>query len=100
MDFIDRLEFEILTIPKNDYVIFKTEKAKRPIGDYVEMRKRIVKEWLPDSIYQFRNAPELTVMHWRPKGEWEKERYIMCKLVVFQITFEAIIAKDYGSIIC
>ena len=88
VDFIDRLEFEILTIPKNDYVIFKTEKAKRPIGNYVEMRKRIVKEWLPDSIYQFRNAPELTVMHWRPKGEWAKERYIEICLPVEKRTEE------------
>lgn len=24
----------------------------------------------------FANAPEVVAMHWRPNGEWAKERYI------------------------
>ena len=76
VDFMDKMGFETLIIPKQTYVIFETEKKKRPIGDYTDIRKRIVTEWLPTSNYVFANAPEIVAMHWRPKGEWEKERYI------------------------
>lgn len=76
VDFMDKMGFETLIIPKQTYAVFETEKKKRPIGDYTDIRKRIVTEWLPMSNYVFANAPEVVAMHWRPKGEWEKERYI------------------------
>jgi len=76
VDFMDKMGFETLIIPKQTYAIFETEKKKRPISDYTDIRKRIVTEWLPMSNYVFANAPEVVAMHWRPKGEWEKERYI------------------------
>ena len=76
VDFMDKMGFETLIISKQTYVVFETEKKKRPIGDYTDIRKRIVTEWLPTSNYVFANAPEIVAMHWRPKGEWEKERYI------------------------
>ena len=76
VDFMDKMGFEIITILKQTYAIFETEKKKRPIVDYVDIRKRLVTEWLPTSNYVFANAPEVVAMHWRPKGEWEKERYI------------------------
>ena len=76
VDFMDSLGFETLIIPEATYGIFETEKKKRPIADYEDIRKRIVTEWLPSSGYVFTDAPEMVVMHWRPSGSWEKERYI------------------------
>ena len=73
---MDKMGFETLIIPKKTYAVFETEKKKRPIADYTDIRKRIVTEWLPTSGYVFANAPEVVAMHWRPKGEWAKERYI------------------------
>ena len=79
VDFMNKMGFETLIIPKQTYAVFETEKKKRPIADYTDIRKRIVTEWLPTSDYVFANAPEVVAMHWRPKGEWAKERYIeMC----------------------
>lgn len=49
---------------------------KRPIDEYIDIRKKIVSEWLPNSKFVFSNAPEIVAMHWRPKGEWENERFI------------------------
>lgn len=76
VDFMDKMGFETLVIPKQTYAVFETEKKKRPLSDYTDIRKRIVTEWLPTADYVFANAPEVVAMHWRPKGEWAKERYI------------------------
>ncbi len=74
--FMDKMGFETIVIPKQTYVVFETEKKKRPITDYTDIRKKIVTEWLPSADYIFANKPEIVAMHWRPNGEWEKERYI------------------------
>ncbi len=52
--------------------------------DYIEenVTKKIVTEWLPSSDFVFVNAPEVAVMHWRPSGEREKERYIEIRLPI------------------
>ncbi len=76
VDFMDKLGFETLTIPRQKYVVFKTEKCKRPIADYEEIRKNIISEWLPETTHTFVEAPELVIFHWRPLGDWQKERYI------------------------
>lgn len=76
VDFMDKMGFETIVISKSLYAVFKTERKKRPIRDYVDLRKKIITEWLPSSDYLFSNAPEMVIMHWRPQGEWEKERYI------------------------
>ena len=76
VDFIGKMGFETIVIPNQTYVVFETEKKKRPVADYGELRKKIVTEWLPTSNFIFANAPEVVAMHWRPNGEWEKERYI------------------------
>ncbi len=76
VDFMDKMGFETLVIPKQTYAVFETEKKKRPLSDYTDIRKKIVTEWLPTSEFTFANAPEIVAMHWRPNGEWAKERYI------------------------
>ena len=76
IEFMDKLGFETLVIPKTLCAIFETNKKKRPIGDYIDIRKKIITEWLPSSDYMLANLPEVVVMHWRPNGMWEKERYI------------------------
>jgi AraC family transcriptional regulator len=82
VDFMDKMDFEIIVIPKQTYVVFETEKKKRPIADYTEIRKKIIAEWLPSTNYVFTNKPEVVAMHWRPNGEWEKERYIEIRLPI------------------
>lgn len=76
VDFIKTLGFETIVIPNSLYAVFKTEKKKHPIFDYTDIRKKIVTEWLPSPDYLLANAPEVVIMHWRPQGEWAKERYI------------------------
>ncbi len=76
VDFIDKMGFVTIVIPKQTYAVFETEKKKYPILDYTEIRKQIVTSWLPNSNYVFEDAPEVIAIHWRPKGEWTKERYV------------------------
>ena len=82
VDFMDKMGFETIVIPKQIYVIFETEKKKRPVKDYADIRKRIVTEWIPSTDFAFKNAPEVVAMHWRPNGEWAKERYIEVRLPI------------------
>ena len=76
VDFMDKMGFETLIIPENTYAVFETQRKKRPVIDYIDIRNRIVSEWQNSSGYVFADAPELVIMHWRPKGDHEKERYI------------------------
>lgn len=82
VNFMDKMGFETLVIKKQTYVIFETEKKKRPIPDYNNMRNKIVTEWLPSTDYVFANKPEVVAMHWRPNGDWSKERYIEIRLPI------------------
>lgn len=76
VDFMDKMGFETIVIPKSLYAVFKTERKKRPVCDYVDIRKNIITEWLPSCDYLLADAPEVVIMHWRPQGEREKERFI------------------------
>lgn len=76
VDFIDKLGFEKIIIQRQTYAVFQTEKMKKPISEYIDIRKRIVTEWLPSSDYFLAEAPEIVALHWRPNGIWEKERYV------------------------
>ena len=76
VDFMDKMNFETIVIPKALCAVFETSRKKRPIADYVDIRKKIITDWLPSSGYMLANAPETVVMHWRPHGDWEKERFI------------------------
>lgn len=82
VDFIDKLGFETLVIPKRTYAVFKTAKSKRPISEYIDLRRKIVCDWLNMSPYVLVPAPEVVAMHWRPKGEWTKERFIEIRIPI------------------
>jgi len=75
IDNMESMGFENLTVPKNTYVVFTTEESIRPISEYCDIRKRIVSEWLPSSGYQFADAPEVVIYHWK-SGEERTKRYI------------------------
>lgn len=76
VDFMDTLGLETIVIPKTLYTVFETERKRRPVCDYVHLRKKIVTEWLPFSDYSLADAPEVVRLHWRPQGDRAKERYI------------------------
>ena len=57
--------FEIINLPKRFCAVFPTERTKRPTQEYIDIRKRIVTEWLPTSDYRLADAPEVIEIHWR-----------------------------------
>ncbi len=75
--------FENITVPKQTYAVFTTENQPYPVDDYVDIRKRIVSEWLPANNFEIANAPEISVYHWFPKNEKE-ERFIEIWLPIVQ----------------
>ena len=72
-EYADR--FEHVHIAPQTYVIFETERAEFPHMHHMELRRRIVSEWLPTSGYELSDAPEITLVHWYPKPDTHK-RYI------------------------
>lgn len=66
--------YENITIPKQTYAIFETERCSYPTTVFLDLRRRIIAEWLPNSGYQLANAPEVIVTHWY-RGENSKNRY-------------------------
>lgn len=71
----DAKRFEMIEIPKTTYAVFETEKSKFPTMQHLELRKKIIGEWLPSSGYQLANGAEISLMHWYKKPHRE-ERYI------------------------
>ena len=76
VDFVPALGLTTLCLPARKYAVFYTQKKKRPIADYEDIRAKIVTKSFPSAEYALAAAPELILLHWRPQGEWEKERYI------------------------
>ena len=66
--------FENIEIPKCTYAVFETERCEYPTVVFLDLRKQIASEWLPNSGYQLANAPEIVVTHWY-KGENRSKRY-------------------------
>ena len=66
--------YENITIPKGTYAIFETERCAYPTQIFLELRKKVASEWLPNSGYVLKDAPELVVTHWY-RGEKRKQRY-------------------------
>lgn len=74
-EYMQEFGFENIIVPKQTYAIFTTEEQAYPVKDYMDIRKRIVSEWLPANSYEIKNAPEISVYYWFPKATKEK-RYI------------------------
>ena len=66
--------YENITIPPCTYAVFETEKCAYPTMVFLDLRRKIASEWLPNSGYQLKDAPELVVTHWF-EGERRKQRY-------------------------
>ena len=66
--------FENIVIPQCTYAIFETERCSYPTTIFLDLRKKIASEWLPNSGYQLANAPELVVTHWF-RGNKSNQRY-------------------------
>ena len=60
---------EEIRIPKQQYVVFETQRSSQPIEEYINIRQNLVTDWMPSSGYQFANSPELALLHWRPITE-------------------------------
>lgn len=84
VDFMEDMGFENITIPSRTYAIFETKRTKKPMDSYIDIRNRIMSQWLPDSGYRLANSPELVVLHWRPADK-ENDRYIEIRLPVEKI---------------
>lgn len=65
-------KLEIINLPKRYCAVFSTEKMKKPISQYEDIRKRIVTEWLPVSDYQLADAPEVIELHWRTANRCDR----------------------------
>lgn len=71
----DAARFENVVIPAHTYVACETEQVQYPVTIQMDLRKKIVEEWLPSSGYVLADAPEISVTHWFRKPDNEK-RYI------------------------
>ncbi len=56
-------KLETLLIPAETYVSMETTQSVDYMNEQAELYKRMVEEWLPDSGYLLKNAPELTILH-------------------------------------
>ncbi len=71
VDFMSKMDFEEIRIPKQQYVVFETQRSSQPIEEYINIRQNLVTDWMPSSGYQFANSPELALLHWRPLADKE-----------------------------
>ena len=74
-EFMHGFGFEHVTVPKQTYAIFSTERQFSPISDYLDIRKRIVSEWLPSTDWELAEGPEIAVYYWF-SGEAKEKRFI------------------------
>ncbi len=82
-EYMREFGFENITVPKHTYAVFTTVNQPSPVEEYIDIRKRIVSEWLPANNFEIANAPEISVYHWFPKNEREK-RFIEIWLPIIQ----------------
>ncbi len=74
-EYMKEFGFENIIVPKQTYAIFSTEQKPYPTNDYMDIRQKIVSEWLPSTDWLIADAPEISVYYWYPKNERQK-RYI------------------------
>ena len=68
-EYMKEFGFENITIPKQTYAVFTTEQQPFPTKDYMDIRQKIVSEWLPSTDWLIADAPEISVYYWYPKKE-------------------------------
>ena len=68
IDFMEKFQFEKITVPETTYAVFETQKQQYPITEYFNIRKQIAAQWLTNEEYQMIDAPELAVYHWGVAG--------------------------------
>lgn len=54
---------DIIKIPENTYVSVETERSVFCMDEHLDLRKRLVNEWLANSDYIIADAPEITIIH-------------------------------------
>jgi len=69
VDFMSKMNFEEIIIPKQKYVVFETKHCSHPIEEYIDIRQNLVTDWMPSSGYQFSSNLELVLLHWRPLSD-------------------------------
>lgn len=50
-------------IPEMTYVVVQSEKSIYYLRDHMELRRKVVTDWFPDSGYVIADAPEITFVH-------------------------------------
>ena len=53
----------VVKVPEHLYVQVETERGTNCINEHLDLRKRLINEWLTTSPYIISNAPEITVIH-------------------------------------
>lgn len=74
-EYMKEFGFENIIVKKHTYAVFTTDCQLYPVENYMDIRKRIVSEWLPANNFEIADAPEISLYHWYPKQQKEK-RYI------------------------
>ncbi len=69
--FMESLALEEICIPKQTYVIFQTQPCAHPMEESLEIRRKLVCDWMANADYQFADAPELALIHWRSPDDKE-----------------------------
>lgn len=79
----DARRFEMISVPKTTYAVFETERCDFPTKLHLDLRKKIISEWLPSSGYELAPQAEISLTHWYRKPR-HKERYIELWLPVIK----------------
>lgn len=78
IDGVENWGFEIIELKPQKYAVFETEKQRKPVSEYMDIRRRIVGEWLPASGYTLKDAPEVVVLHWKYYTDRDKKYIEIC----------------------
>lgn len=84
-------KYKNLAVPAGTYIVCETEKREFPTEVFLDLRRDMVSELLPNLGYQLRKAPELEISHWfwsndeAENDSVKKNRYIEIWLPVEKI---------------
>ncbi len=84
-------KYKNLAVPAGTYIVCETERTEYPTEVFLDLRKNMVSELLPNLGYQLRRAPELEITHWywsddeKENEEVKNKRYIEVWLPVEKI---------------